>query len=310
MSIRRIFQLFVLLTTALLLVNCSDGSGGGTVETTNPPEPSEPLSLLSPARVEALPTGDLVVSDYTENKFCLLDKNSLEITMCFAAKGQPTGVVYTENDGGLYFVGNRSVCSVDVFDAQGQFIYHLGGTTGVFKSVNDLAVDSDARVVYVLDTKAKVVRLFNFNGTDTGLTIGAGILNQPTALTIDAGASSLFVSDYGDPTVPASPSVKGFDLVTRTQNYALPGGSSRFSSPQGIWVDNGNVFLVDVLSGEVQVWRQSDNTRIAVLGQIGSELGELMYPLDVLVDSTSKDVFVADNRNGRITVFRGGGIFP
>ena len=90
-------------------------------------------------------------------------------------------------------------------------------------------------------------------------------------------------------------------------------GAGQFSTPQGLSVDSGNnVFLVDALTGKVLMFNldTSRDVPLKTLGSVGSELGELFYPLDVVVDETTKDVFVADYRNGRITVFTGGGALP
>ena len=46
------------------------------------------------------------------------------------------------------------------------------------------------------------------------------------------------------------------------------------------------------------------------IGERGTDIGQLFYPLDVFVDDVSKDVFVTDNRNGRVTVFRSEGAMP
>jgi len=64
------------------------------------------------------------------------------------------------------------------------------------------------------------------------------------------------------------------------------------------------------LAGEVQMFRLADKKQVKVLGALGTGDGQLRYPLDVVVDTVTKDVFVADNGNRRITVFRAGGVLP
>jgi len=323
MSIRRILQLCVLLVIALLLFNCSDGSGGGTVETTKPPEPGEPLSLISPARMASLPTGDLVVSDYIEQKFCLVDQSNLDVTTCYPAKGRPTGVVYADYGGGSFYVGNESVGSVDIFDINGTFLGHLGGQPNIFGQVNDLAIDEDNQRIFVLDSKDKNVRIFNFNGSEIGVAFDSSDLKQPIAITFDNSTGYVLVSDFGDLGDPSTtsddipPQIRIFDanLDPIVQIDAIKavirsgslGSSISTSVLQGLSVFNGYVFVADSLSGEIQIYNLATKVAETPIGGLGTETGKLFYPLDVYVDPTSKDIFVADNRNSRVSVFRGAG---
>ena len=134
------------------LIGCDNSSG---------PSATTPQVLSSPARFAAVGDGsEIVVTDYSEDKFCLVDKSTLAVNNCFAAKGQPTGVVYADYDSGRYYVGNKSVGSVDIYNRQGVFIGHLGGRTNLFGSVYDLDLDPVNQHIYVLDSKEKVIRIF------------------------------------------------------------------------------------------------------------------------------------------------------
>ena len=85
--------------------------------------------------------------------------------------------------------------------------------------------------------------------------------------------------------------------------------SAIFSTPQGLWVTSSNqLFVADALSGQIKIFNLINKEAGVPLGSLGINEGELHYPLDVLVDEATNDVYVADNQNGRITVFVGGGV--
>lgn len=342
----------------ILLTACSDGGSSGSVSTSgssgrvdvsapsgsseaNPPSDPDPgenppvletagpgsallppdrLSITSPVRLAAYNDSAILVSDYNTNKVLIVDKATLRPLAGFNLFRNPSGVAFSED---TFFVGNQSTGSVDVFDATSKFLYYLGGNPGEFLQVNDLAVDATTGIVYVLDTKAAVIRLYNIDGTYTGRQIGAGTLKQPTAMTLNIETGRLFVSDFGDLSTGVLPAIRIFDILdpSGAQIDILWGGlkkismmgtieTTRFSTPQGVWADSAYVFVADALSGEIHIYKLADKSQVKVLGQIGSDLGDLHYPLDVFVDSGTRDVFVADNGNGRITVFRGGGVIP
>jgi len=274
-----------------------------------PPSQNSGAAVISaPARLAEVDAETFLVTDYYTGAVHLVDKSTLQPRKSLHLSGQATGVALLN---GRYFVGNKATRSVDVLDNQGQLLYHLGGHTGEFSSVNDLAVDPDvaAGIVYVLDTKSALVRIFSVDGTDTGTSIGAGTLKQPTALTLDPDSGNLLVSDFGDPSTSVPPAILIFS-PSGVQLDVIAGGKTRFSTPQGLFVDGGYVFLVDALAGEVQMFRLADKTRVKVIGSLGTGEGELRYPLDVIIDAITKDVFVADNGNRRITVYRAGGAPP
>lgn len=290
----------------------SQNTGGASVSA------ADKQPVTSPARLADIGVDTFLVTDYVTGDFQRVDKTTLRTIKNFNLAGQATGIAWHD---GHFFVGNKATRSVDVFGSQGKRLYQLGGRTGEFASVNDLAIGMTVtgNIVYVLDTRTAVVRLFAVDGTDTGATIGAGILKRPTALTFDPENGNLLISDFGDPATGIQPAIRIFDSSGNQINViwgavnsgGMMGGTvSNFSTPQGLCVDDGYVFVVDALAGEVQMFRLADKARVKVLGTLGIGDGQLRYPLDVMVDAVTKDVFVADNGNRRITVFRAGGVLP
>ena len=117
-------------------------------------------------------------------------------------------------------------------------------------------------------------------------------------------------------TVPAAQPVQIFDYdgnLLKTISGKIGMMGRRFSSPQGLAVDGlGHIFLVDCLIGRVLVLDRNTGATVKSLGTYGRSgaPGEMALPLDVVIDSRSKDVFVTNNHLGRIEVFVKGGLVP
>jgi len=316
--------LLIASVVPLLLIGCSDVNNGVTStdqapgEKINPPTsptipptaPSEPsaqsalvLPISSPMRMAGLDTDTLLISDTSSNAIHLVDKSTLEVERSIRFSGRATGIAHFN---GLLFVGNKTTQSVDAIDLDGVVQFQLG-SQGDFPQVNDLAVDESAGLVYVLDTELVAIKAFHAtDGSYAGLTISGLPMIRPTALAVDQTDGRLLVSDYGpEPKVVVFDS-NGAEIAADGFTGAVLG----FSMPQGLFVDDHqNVYLAEARLGEVLVIN-ADKVLVTSFGTRGIAEGELLYPLDVFVDSVTRDIFVADNQNSRITVFLGGGVVP
>ena len=80
---------------------------------------------------------------------------------------------------------------------------------------------------------------------------------------------------------------------------------SRFSRPQGLAVDGkGRIYVVDALSAEVLVLDRETGATLNTIGTFGSNPGQLLLPLDIVVGQTG-DVLVTSYRTGKIERFTG-----
>lgn len=325
--------LLVVIASGLFLYGCSENNPATSTSGVQQLSPqTETLLVTSPARFSEYDSSTLIVCDYNSATLVLIDKTSLESVGGFKLKGKPLGAVFAS---GRFFVANRTAQSVDVYNADGVFQYSFGSGAGLFQKVNDLAHDPSLSLIYVLDAGAAVVRVFDYEGQEASYSIGNGLLLHPTALTVDTYTGELLVSDFGNhddisPQVfifdsngtQVNPMVASAPVVSPMMSLTPPtapatGFSGNFSSPQGLIIDypqggSGErlLFLVDSRAGDVHGYQLSDGTQVVSLGTLGTEVGELFYPLDVHVDPSSRDVFVADHRNGRVTVYREGGVLP
>jgi len=324
----RLINMLGMLILLALFAGCDDSSPVPTKST-----PPLVLSLSSPARLADFDADTFLVSDYKSNAIHFTDKDTLEITKSIRVGGQPTGIAHYR---GLLYVGNKSTGSVDVLNTDGDFQYYLGDGKGIYQNVLDVAIDENAGLIYVLDSLVPAIKVYDLNGDSAGPDLGISILKKPSAITVSQ-TGDIFVSDFGDPgiagvhsgdTLEVYPSIWVLDnsgnLLDKLDGATyVPGGGGMFggggtytpffSTPQGLWVNSKKqVFIADALSGGIQVYDLDSSSgtyksQLTVLGSLGTNEGELHYPLDVLVDKSTDDVFVADNRNGRILVFVGGG---
>ncbi len=292
---------FGILMLLVFIAGCNDSSP--VPSSTSPPLT---LAISSPYRIVDFDADTLLVSDAGTNAIHYLDKSTLVPNRSVKFFGRPSGIGHY---GSFLLVGNMTTGSVDVLDAEGNFQFYLGGSKELFQKVADLSIDQSAGLVYVLDAEAALVRVYNAeDGTDTGLVIGSGTLIRPTAIEVDQGDGRLMVSDYGP-----DPQLRVFDNTGSPIIGADPvlGSVVGFSMPQGIFFDaRENVFLVEARSGEILVM-DSNHNLVKALGTPPDPSERVhYYPLEVFVDDANQDVFLTDNQNKRIVVYRGGGTIP
>jgi len=164
---------------------------------------------------------------------------------------------------------------------------------GTFSKPSGVAVDEDRGYVFVADSGANAIEIFDLaGGSPTGLTStkleGFAFNGEPTAVAVDnsesSAAGTVYVADVQTSTV------KLFVYNGTTEEYEGAGellASPGFSEPVGVAVDTrGNVYVADYGS-----------TSIVVFDPTGAELGRIETgpyfgpPSSVAVDAAG-DVFV------------------
>jgi DNA-binding beta-propeller fold protein YncE len=263
--------------------------------------------LHSPIRLTKTPEGNLLVSDYQLCMIVTVDRKSLKATGWFPVQGKPLGVAYAR---GHIYVGNTSKKCVEVYARGGKKLYQLNG---VIKQPTDIAIDEKQGLVFVVDAAQKNVKVFNLKGKFIRSFPGLDPDNlvNPTGITVDPAAEEVFVSDYGDTTNSIYPRIQIFDYDGNLL-YTIPGRKGmfgmRFSRPQGLAIDeSGHVFMVDCYSGEIMVFDRYNGNTLKVMAGYGTEPGQLRLPLDIVIDTGTKDIYVTHNRAARVDFFKDGG---
>ena len=264
--------------------------------------------LQSPIRLTLGPVGNLLVSDYRLGMIVTVDRKSLEAIRWFRVQGKPLGVAYAR---GHIYVGNASKECVEVYTPGGKKLYQLNG---VIKQPTDLALDEKQGLVFVVDAAQKNVRVFNLKGNFIRSFPGLNPDNlvNPTGITLDPAAAEVFVSDYGDTAKYLYPRIQIFDYDGNLL-YTIAGKKGmlgmRFSRPQGLAVDEaGHVFMLDCYSGEIMVFDRYSGQTLKTLAGYGTDPGQLRLPLDLVIDPSSKDLYVTNNRAATIELFEKGGV--
>ncbi len=269
--------------------------------------------LHSPTRLAVTPEGNLLVSDYQLGMIVTMDHKSLKTTRWFPVEGRPLGVAYAK---GHIYVGNVSKKCVEVYTRGGKKLFNLGSPTEVIKQPTDIAVDERGNYLFVVDGVEKSVKMFHLIRGTFIRTIPTSnpnntILANPTGIAVDPVSKEVFVSDYGDNNQYIQPRIQILDyngelVDTISGKQGMFG--TRFSRPQGLAVDeSGYVFMVDCYSSEILVFDRFNGNLLKTLGGFGTEPGQLLLPLDIVINPSSKDIYVTNNRSATIEIFQKGG---
>lgn len=171
---------------------------------------------------------------------------------------------------------------------------------GGFARPTGLAYDSDRRELYVVDTLANEVCVFNDDGGlvrrfgSPGTDIGQ--FNYPTHVFVDQ-RGRVFVTDSMNFRVQA------FD---REGNYLFDLGThgdatGYLAVPKGVGVDGfGHIYIVDSYFSNVQVFDEDGRFLLSVGGP-GEGVGQFQVPAGLFVDRHNR-IYVCDSYNRRVQV--------
>ena len=251
----------------------------------------------SPGRLSAGPEGRLYVADGSGNHVLIYDG-----TWGYVGEISYDGVsaVATAPDGTLY-IGSNKDKSVGV--------YRGGSITGYIgkdelASVEDIAVDPSTGDIYVVDSKANLVRVYDQWGNTKGALSG---LHLPIAVAVEGG--EVFVLDAPEVSDPSNPGsmttgarVSVFDisgnLLRSFEDWEGNGG--HLFRPQDIEVDGlGNIYIPDGYFMKVFVYDSAGN----YTGEISSQTEQMLIPRSVTLSPDDKRLYVSSNMTRSILVF-------
>ena len=233
--------------------------------------------LYTPAGLEIDASGDLLVTDYNNDRVQKLRANNGTVVQLWGWAGSGRGQLQSP-------LGIAS-------DAQGR----------IFVADRD-----NHRVVRFSPSKTDQSHLaIDALGTYGS---GGGQLASPGSVSIDAATGKYWVTDNSNHRISIFNANGGFS--TTFGSYGTGIGS--FYGPSGIAVNgsNGYVFIVEYYNNRVQRFSTS-NTSIPskVVGAVGTASGLFTNPTAVAIDPVSNDFYVADTGNHRIQRFTQNGVF-
>lgn len=207
----------------------------------------------------------------------------------------PIGVAVDAYDN--IYVSDSIQGKVFVFNYRGRFqfvIEDLIRPTG-------LAIDNDDHILYVVDTGAHKINIYDLRGTYIK-TIGGrgneeGEFNFPTDIFI-AGKGDIYVIDSMNFRVQKFNNDGRFLMQIGSHGD----GTGDMGRPKGVAVDSfGYIYVVDAIFDTVQIFDQ-DGDFLLNFGATGSGPGEFWLPSGIYVDGTSR-IYVSDSYNKRVQIF-------
>jgi len=205
----------------------------------------------------------------------------------------PVGVAL---GGDQLFISDSKLNRVFILDQSLKLVKVLGD----FQRPTGLAYDLDRNRVYVADTLAHQVKVFNRNGsllfTIGNRGEGDAYFNFPTHLVF--ADDRLFVND----TMNFRIQIFRYDGQHLTTFGKAGDATGSFGQAKGIAIDaDGNVYIADALANRVQIFNQA-GIFLLDFGEYGSSPGSFQLPAGLSV--WGDKVYVADSLNGRVQVFR------
>jgi DNA-binding beta-propeller fold protein YncE len=187
---------------------------------------------------------------------------------------------------------------IHVFDtAKNQYFFFPSDGTMLASPVG-IAIDKEG-IVYITDSKKKVVYVFKDAGKTFLSTMGRGIFKRPTGITVNPKTSELLVVDT------LQSRIFKFDLPKRVpkgsfgEDGAIKG---LFHYPTNIFVTlTGDIIVSDALNFRVQVFSPKGHF-LFTFGRMGDEPGTFSRPKGVAADSHG-NIYVVDALLDNIQIF-------
>lgn len=200
-------------------------------------------------------------------------------------------------------VGDASSGSVTAYAADWQPLFQLGVGAAEFGLPGEIDVAPATGTVYVADSTAHLVKMYDSSGASLGSFGGQGTgdgqFSYPSAIFVDPVAAEVLVGDEYNFRVQI------FDLAG---NFLSCFGGTQgknggeFNVIRALWADaQGRVYVADSFNGRIQVLDRS-GAFISFISDFGAGQGKLQVPLDMIVDPWNR-LFVSATNNSRLEVF-------
>ncbi|MEN8801628.1 MAG: 6-bladed beta-propeller [Thiogranum sp.] len=236
--------------------------------------------------------GALFVFDALQGKLFIWERADQGV-----AFSTPVGV--TAGVGGEILVADADLQRVVRLSSDGKPLGSFGADS--LRRPTGLARDPETRRVYVADTRAHDIKVFDDNGTllhRIGRHGSApGEFNAPTHISLVK--NRLYVTDTLNARVQIL-SMDGQPLKSVGKRGLYVGNLTR---PKGVTVDSdGNVYVVESYYDHLLVFSQEGEFLLPI-GGTGPGIGQFYLPAGAWSDDRGR-LFVADMYNGRVVIFQ------
>lgn len=263
---------------------------------------SAPASLLRPQSGVVDAQGRVLVTDVSRQAVLVFDPVAGEFVAWEKAEGlanfvSPIGISLGPE--GRVLVADAELGIVARLDSRGNPGRAMG--RGVLKRPNGVAYDPRNKRIYVADTHAHDVKMFDEDGRLVGVLgqrgDGDGEFNFPTFLTFARG--ELYVTDTMNARIQVFSAEGKLRLVLGRRGLYL----GNLVRPKGVAVDTaGNIYVIESYFDHMLVFDRNGQFLMGI-GGVGYQAGKFYLPSGVWTDAKDR-IFVADTFNGRVSVFQ------
>jgi DNA-binding beta-propeller fold protein YncE len=267
-----------------------------------------PVVLQRPVSGVVDEAGRIFITDASRQAVFVFDEKAGRLDVWDRAEGvrnfvSPVGVALAAN--GELLVADAELALVARLARDGTPVGVIG--EGQLRRPTGLASDPATGRIYVADTQAHDIKVFDARGTLLQ-TFGqrgeaAGQFNYPTHLSLAQG--ELYVTDSINARVQVFGAATGeYRRAIGTRGLVV----GNLVRPKGVAVDSErNVYVIESYYDNLLVYN-AEGEFLMPLGGTGSSTGRFFLPAGVWTDERNR-VFVADMFNGRVVVFSflGGG---
>jgi len=268
-----------------------------------------PFQLIRPYGVAADSKGLIYAADQGVGAVFVFNPETKAVELIGNGRqvhfGAISGLAIDDND--RLFVTDTGLHRVDVFTpATHQFDTAFGAD--VLANPSSIAIDTENRFLYVVDTQNDVVDVFDADTYKLLRKIGTsgkkhtltnpGNFSLPMGVAVDKDGN-VYVTDTFNDRVEIFDADGGF-VSTFGKNGD---GPADFERPKGIAIDgDGHIWVADAAQDRVKVFNQEGRLLI-YFGQHGEYPGRFMGIHDIAIDKNNR-VITSEIFPGRVQVFR------
>lgn len=267
-----------------------------------------PAQLLRPFGIASDSKGRVYVGDQSVAAIFIFNPETSAVEMIKNGHSASFGLIYglAMDDDDRLFVTDLQRRDVAVFDSK-----HVQQTTfggGVLGLPGGIAVDTENRLIYVVDTGNDVVAVFDADSFKLLRKIGVpgkkhtlrdpGTFSLPSSVAVDKDGN-VYVTDTLNCRVEIFDADGNFISMFGKEGD----GAAYFERPKGIAVDgDGHIWVVDGTQDQVKVFNQEGRLLI-YFGQHGEWPGMFMQANMIAIDKQNR-VYVSEQFYGRVQMFR------
>jgi DNA-binding beta-propeller fold protein YncE len=266
-------------------------------------EGQEAVVLQRPQSGVVDENGRILVTDVSRSAVFVFDQANGRLDVWEFAKGfrrfaSPTGIAL--GPAGRVFVADADLRQVYSLDSQGNGTLVID--SAMLERPNGLAWDAREGLLYVADTQAHQIKVFDMTGrlvrTIGRRGEGPGEFNFPTFLALSG--ERLVVSDTMNARVQVIPlNGEGKPMLVGERGTMM----GNLVRPKGVAVDSeNNLYVIESYHDHLLIFDERARFLLPI-GGAGKAAGSFYLPGGVWIDRGNR-VFVADTFNGRIAVFQ------